>query len=111
MEISDTDVPLCLNPKEPCVVLEEFLPRENCTFGLICPVLEGNVCGSYGITISHSDGVEQGDKHGSITICTGCFICSWNYDCLHFTSMLHHLAQLIPLQSKLNLSEIGSLKI
>ena len=54
IEINDTDVPLCLNAEEPCVVLEEFVPRQDCTFGLMCPVLEGNVCGSYGVTLSTS---------------------------------------------------------
>ena len=60
IDINDTGVPLCLNAEEPCVVLNEFVPRENCTYGLMCPLLEGNVCGSYGIEVSNAEGVEQG---------------------------------------------------
>ena len=62
ININDTDAPNCLSPKEPCVVLEEFVPRQDCSFGLICPVLEGNICGSYGITLSNTEGNTQGER-------------------------------------------------
>ena len=59
--MGDTNAPPCLSAEKPCVVLEKFLPHENCTFGLICSDLEGNICGDYGLTVSTAAAAEAVD--------------------------------------------------